>query len=559
MENNLLRKIVLNSFLTISVGVGVFAVATTTFAAPGDTFDNQTGPNLTLPEAPTTSVVTDQSEQEAGTTPFIQPQLIVPPLPDFSFSEIKVTNSEEEILPDGTSVFTRTATIPFLADYLAAIYKYAVAVGGILATVLMMLGGFQYLVGQPKEGLARIKNATTGLLITFVSYVILQSVNTALVSSGGLGVTLVKAVPFEDQLLDEFGSASDFDTDNVSSLELPEVLDGEFRKKMNEACGAKDGESLPTYQAKIERLRTIVATWQKIGGDDGGAIYIRGGAANCAYSNPQPDYMLKQLSRVTKYLSAELSADCRNAVLEAGKPPENPDGSKLKKGDIKNWVVQIALNHGMLDNSPPNEPPKKPKILLQAKCTIELNREYDRIFMQAAQKAGLLCGDCKSYQGHIYNCWSKKAGDLAVQNHSLSRTASNCTLPTGPSTFVPECILTKKNYKGTAAQVAAQVAAAVDKCISSMRFGDLMSSQNHVWMYTGKAGLPYEIVEMGGGGAGDIVCEDKNCGGKLASKNAGLPEGISLSGVRASVDAQEFLLKHHKNDACIRAWRPIQP
>ncbi len=87
-------------------------------------------------------------------------------------------------------------TVLDLGDYLAAIYTYSLSIAGILATILMMVGGFQYLTGQPKEGRERILQAIGGMLITFLAYLILQTVNPALVVLKLPQVQVVKRVDF---------------------------------------------------------------------------------------------------------------------------------------------------------------------------------------------------------------------------------------------------------------------------------------------------------------------------------------------------------------------------
>jgi hypothetical protein len=126
----------------------------------------------------------------------VKPNLIVP-LPNFSFGDVTVTNE-----PTGDPLISnRIAHVPFLADYMAGIYKYAIATGGIFATVLMMVGGFQYLVGQRKAGLTRIQGAVTGLILVFATYAILRTVSPALVNLGGIDVAIVRAIPMDSYLM----------------------------------------------------------------------------------------------------------------------------------------------------------------------------------------------------------------------------------------------------------------------------------------------------------------------------------------------------------------------
>lgn len=82
--------------------------------------------------------------------------------------------------------FDKKSTQP-IADYVRAIYKYAIGVVGILATVVMMIGGVMWIMsgGSPEragEAKAWITASISGLVLTLCSYLILATVNPALVN-----------------------------------------------------------------------------------------------------------------------------------------------------------------------------------------------------------------------------------------------------------------------------------------------------------------------------------------------------------------------------------------
>ncbi|MFH1823010.1 MAG: pilin, partial [Patescibacteria group bacterium] len=89
------------------------------------------------------------------------------------------------VQPDGS-----TAAI---GEYIKAIYKYAVGVVGILAAVVLMFGGVLWLTagGNPERiGNAKswISASLTGLILAFLSYAILATINPALVNFTIIGV-----------------------------------------------------------------------------------------------------------------------------------------------------------------------------------------------------------------------------------------------------------------------------------------------------------------------------------------------------------------------------------
>lgn len=92
--------------------------------------------------------------------------------------------------------------IPWIADYVAGAFKYAVGIAAILAAVMMMIGGFQYLTaggdtGQVMKGKEKITNAILGLSILLASYLVLATVNPELVNLSALRVRYIETVSFK--------------------------------------------------------------------------------------------------------------------------------------------------------------------------------------------------------------------------------------------------------------------------------------------------------------------------------------------------------------------------
>ena len=84
-----------------------------------------------------------------------------------------------------------------LTKYVAAFYNYMVAGAAVLAVIYIMIGGFQILYsaggGEVGEGRKKITNAILGLVLVFCSYVLLQTVNPALVNLQSPRIKLIKA------------------------------------------------------------------------------------------------------------------------------------------------------------------------------------------------------------------------------------------------------------------------------------------------------------------------------------------------------------------------------
>ncbi len=102
------------------------------------------------------------------------PQAVIAP-------EIVIPNSPAENFVNG--IFR----VKDLANYLGLVYNFLISTVGILAAVMMMIGGFQYLTsggdpGRAKAGKERISNALLGMVLALASYLILNTINPGLVT-----------------------------------------------------------------------------------------------------------------------------------------------------------------------------------------------------------------------------------------------------------------------------------------------------------------------------------------------------------------------------------------
>ncbi len=72
-----------------------------------------------------------------------------------------------------------------LADYIIAIFKYAIGVIGIIAAIVIMLGGVRWLISSGGEAVGEAKTmiagGLSGLILTLGSFLLLSTINTSLV------------------------------------------------------------------------------------------------------------------------------------------------------------------------------------------------------------------------------------------------------------------------------------------------------------------------------------------------------------------------------------------
>ena len=95
--------------------------------------------------------------------------------------------------------------INFLGEYVVAWYRWLIGAGTIIATVMIMIGGVEYMLGkgmgQVTSAKNRIRHAVIGLVLLLGSYTILYSVNPQLTFFEPLRVDYVAFVelPLEEQ------------------------------------------------------------------------------------------------------------------------------------------------------------------------------------------------------------------------------------------------------------------------------------------------------------------------------------------------------------------------
>ncbi len=90
-----------------------------------------------------------------------------------------------------------------LSEYINAFYRWLWNAGIIIATVMVMIGGLQYMigkgVGEVRKGKERIKNAIIGLALLFGAYTILATVNPQIVMMELPGFPKIKQVYWIDE------------------------------------------------------------------------------------------------------------------------------------------------------------------------------------------------------------------------------------------------------------------------------------------------------------------------------------------------------------------------
>lgn len=130
-----------------------------------------------------------------------QLQLPDPPVPEIfkvEFSKISTVCTD-----NGSGDQDCVYQVPWLGEYIAEIYKYAVALSTVLAAVVIMVAGFMWTTAggnnsQVEQARSYISGAVLGLILMLGSYVILYTINPKLVQFDALSLTSVKHISLQE-------------------------------------------------------------------------------------------------------------------------------------------------------------------------------------------------------------------------------------------------------------------------------------------------------------------------------------------------------------------------
>lgn len=184
--------------------------------------DNCASINFTECECRGADIKTKAATTEASSEDNGMPKLQMP-IPNVKFQPaIKCTTQGDE----------NKLCVNWIAEYIAGIYKYAIGIVGILATIVMMIGGVMWMMSGGNastagEAKSWITSSLTGLVIALCSYMILYQVNPALVLPTGLKLQIVKPVPEEGD-----NSSRSITTGDIAGINIPSGTVGEVVNNM---------------------------------------------------------------------------------------------------------------------------------------------------------------------------------------------------------------------------------------------------------------------------------------------------------------------------------------
>lgn len=129
-------------------------------------------------------------------------------------------NSKDEVCKPDSAIGRKVYLVPWIALYIGAIYETAMVIGGILATVMIMIGGFIWLTSagstsRVSQGKEFIGGAFVGLALLLGSYVLLNTVSPSLVTLQPIKVVVPEPPP-PDKATEEVQSCETIDKKMVN-------------------------------------------------------------------------------------------------------------------------------------------------------------------------------------------------------------------------------------------------------------------------------------------------------------------------------------------------------
>jgi hypothetical protein len=293
--------------------------------------------------------------------------------------------------------------IPWIGEYIKAVYNFTVIVISILAIVMLIIAGAQIITsaGGPAKGAAykRITQAIIGLFIAWGSYVVLYTINPGLTQFKSLSVQFIPSDPYTIELgtTEEYtvseegagpaaGSYKEKFTDCPLQLSSEPTFVAPQKEPRTLEFYKQIGQIVTTAVPPTERVIQIANAAAKCGvhfgscgrtagtvlalagfGDsaclNGGAAYRKGCISvkgRTVFSIPYPDRKFLETVRCTKTNTASTCAPdgktARKIVFDKYKskmPPEWPDSiaDSLQPGDyviVYNGNTSLRGSHAAL-------------------------------------------------------------------------------------------------------------------------------------------------------------------------------------------------------------------
>lgn len=228
--------------------------------------------------------------------------------------------TENPILIEGDYI-----TIPFLATYIYAFFKYSVGIALIVAAIMLIYGGYLYLLSstgvQVQNAKQKMTDAIVGMVIFLGAYVIIANINPNLLQFSGLSMLKVQqdlwGETYPDSSIEEMMGVST-GSGKASTLTSPTPMEGEDRG-MNKGCVVN-----PVYKTAKAICNSVESCKCNSGGmpDFDSSIYPKltdlANFNEISSKTPEEQIMQHGLYFPKEGGGAFLIPDAKNALIRAG-------------------------------------------------------------------------------------------------------------------------------------------------------------------------------------------------------------------------------------------------
>ncbi len=144
-----------------------------------------------------------------------------------------------------------TVSIPWIAQYIVAVYSYAIILGAILAVLIFMFGGIIYITSGGssefiQKGKTMMFGAVSGIVVLLSAYLILNIINPNLVKLSGTTIETVK--PIGNIIEGEWGSIATVNP----TLSTPGNLPYYYQFDSKWACFPLTGNKCSYQDSKVD-------------------------------------------------------------------------------------------------------------------------------------------------------------------------------------------------------------------------------------------------------------------------------------------------------------------
>jgi hypothetical protein len=371
----------------------------------------------------------------------VEPLLQVP-IPEVSFTKM--------VMKDGA------ITTPFIGQYISGVYNFLISIVGVVAAVVMMVGGFQYLTaGGDKSkvdaGKERIRNALMGMVLALGSYAILYIINPDLVAFKSLvfdevareELTLEPKVDSEAEEAPAPGPASNCSTTGFTLNDISKVdtvANASVMASLKKSLTAERVTAYRTAASKAGIPWEVLAATHYMEGNMGQRKSIMNGGPLC---NTRDNSNLLKICPVCATATEENDLYCGAILLARSSPkPSANDIQSIKlafcrhNGCKKSWQAcpELSPYVGSKFDAAHSQYVKSGIDCVMPGCKAGCTNDVTQ--KSGGKSPGAGCCEIKVYKRNKFPSDYNPGGSACVQNQD-SKCRTNSDDKTETYTYVP--------------------------------------------------------------------------------------------------------------------------